>query len=71
MSENIDTQKIEHLLDHWIEHNNSHLHSFEEWSDKIKNSGYATVASQILDAASKMEECNKKLSEIRAKLHDQ
>lgn len=69
MSEIIDKHKIEHLIEHWIEHNNTHLKSFKDWSNKVRNAGHPDVATQILDAASSMEECNNKLNAAKDKLH--
>ncbi len=52
-------------MEHWIEHNESHLKSFNEWSKKIEEAGYEDVAAKILEAASKMEECNQKLQQAK------
>jgi rubrerythrin len=58
MTDEIDTAKIKHLLGHWIEHNESHSQSFEEWAEKIKTSGYKELAEEILQANKKMKECS-------------
>ncbi|MBC7085832.1 MAG: hypothetical protein H5T43_05645 [Methanomethylovorans sp.] len=65
MTENIDTHKILHLMEHWIEHNESHIKSFNEWSIKIKQAGYEEVAEKILEAAEKMKECTQKLQQAK------
>ncbi|MCC7575277.1 MAG: hypothetical protein KK926_00400 [Methanomethylovorans sp.] len=65
MADNIDKHRVLHLMEHWIEHNESHLKSFNEWSKKIKDAGYEEVAAKILEAAGKMEECNEKLQQAK------
>ncbi|WP_300979932.1 hypothetical protein [Methanomethylovorans sp.] len=65
MTENIDEHRILHLMEHWIEHNETHLRSFNEWSRKIREAGYEETALKILEAAGKMEECNQKLQQAK------
>ncbi len=57
MTEEINKDKIQHLLGHWIEHNQSHSDSFEQWAGKLKDAGYPEVADAIMQASEKMEEC--------------
>ncbi len=52
-------------MEHWIEHNETHLRSFNEWSRKIREAGYEETALKILEAAGKMEECNQKLQQAK------
>ncbi|AGB48948.1 hypothetical protein Metho_0695 [Methanomethylovorans hollandica DSM 15978] len=65
LTEDIDKDRILHLMEHWIEHNESHLKNFNEWSKKIGEAGYEDVAANILEAAGKMEECNQKLQQAK------
>ncbi len=55
-------------MEHWIEHNESHVKSFNEWGRKIEEAGYDQVAEKILEAARKMEECTQKLQQAKDNL---
>jgi hypothetical protein len=68
LTETIDKHKILHLMEHWIEHNESHVKSFNEWGRKIEEAGYDQVAEKILEAARKMEECTQKLQQAKDNL---
>ena len=68
MTTDIDSAKLKHLLEHWIEHNESHSKSFREWADKVKNAGYEELANDILLADEKMKECSDLLRTANDKL---
>lgn len=68
LTEKIDKLRILHLMEHWIEHNESHVKSFKEWSKKIEEAGYGDAATKILEAAGKMEECTHKLQQAKDKI---
>lgn len=68
MTTDIDKGKLTHLLDHWIEHNQSHSKSFKEWAAKVKEAGYEDLAEDILLAEEKMNECSEVLEKARNKL---
>ncbi|MDK2825743.1 MAG: hypothetical protein PWQ63_1536 [Methanolobus sp.] len=64
----LDKAKLEHLMGHWIEHNDSHSKSFNEWAEKIETAGYADIAEDVRSAAKKMDECSVLLEKVRRKL---
>ncbi len=64
----LDKAKLKHLIEHWIEHNDSHSRSFTEWSTKIEAAGYADISDDIKKAAEKMNECSKLLEEAKGKI---
>ncbi|SDF79909.1 hypothetical protein SAMN04488589_1359 [Methanolobus vulcani] len=64
----LDKAKLEHLMGHWIEHNDSHSKSFNEWAEKIEAAGYADIAEDVRSAAKKMDECSVLLENARRKL---
>ncbi len=33
----MELEKLRHLLEHWIEHNEEHILKYVEWAEKIKN----------------------------------
>jgi hypothetical protein len=34
-----DLEKLRHLLKHWIEHNNDHVDTYDEWARKTEAMG--------------------------------
>lgn len=64
----LDKAKLEHLIGHWIEHNDSHSTSFSDWAAKIEAAGYSDVAEDIKMAAAKMNECSELLKSAKTKL---
>ena len=63
-------EKIETLLDHWIEHNASHGEEFGKWAQRATEAGLSEVSGDIRAAASKLQEAtdclNKALARLRA-----
>ena len=68
MTTEIDSAKLKHLLEHWIEHNESHGQSFREWAEKVRVAGYEDIAEDILQAERKMKECSDLLRAAEEKL---
>lgn len=64
----LDKPKLEHLIGHWVEHNDSHTASFKEWAAKIESAGYTEIAEDIKEAAEKMDECSELLKKAKSKL---
>ena len=46
-------EKLQILLDYWIEHNSEHEKEFRDWADKVVSSS-TEVAQQLQKAATKM-----------------
>ena len=59
------------MIEHWIEHNESHIESFKEWAQRAKKDGFLEASEDILEAASKMEEANKHLNKAKEGLFNQ
>ena len=57
-----DMEKLEILLQHWVEHNQQHNRQFEEWAKKAKAHGYTAVHDEILRAVKQMDEANEFLT---------
>lgn len=57
-------ERLQTLLDYWIEHNNEHEKEFLDWADKAASSS-AEVAKQLQKAATKMAAVTEEL--IKAK----
>ncbi|MDK2834266.1 MAG: hypothetical protein PWP63_1353 [Methanolobus sp.] len=67
MTKEINRSKLAHLLEHWVEHNESHSKSFREWAQKVRDAGYTELADDILEAEKKMSECSDLLRKAREK----
>ncbi len=44
-------QKLEKLVSHWIDHNDSHKETFHTWAARAENKGLTVVAKKIEEAA--------------------
>ncbi|WP_292375806.1 MULTISPECIES: hypothetical protein [unclassified Methanosarcina] len=59
------------MIEHWIEHNESHIQSLREWAQKAKKDGFLGASEDILEAANKIEEANKNLNHAKEELFHQ
>jgi hypothetical protein len=57
-------REAEHLLEHWIEHNESHSKSFRERALQIRDVSPA-AADAVLEAADLMDQCTTKLKKAK------
>jgi nickel/cobalt exporter len=47
-SENADVlRKLQVILEHWIEHDDSHVEAFREWAQKASEAGEEEIAREI------------------------
>ena len=53
-----DMEKLEILLQHWVEHNREHSGEFREWAGKAKALGHTAVHDEILQAVEQMDRVN-------------
>jgi hypothetical protein len=45
-----EREKLEKLLDHWIKHNNDHISTYREWSEKAGAENLEDVAALLKEA---------------------
>ncbi len=55
--------KIPLLIQHWIEHNESHGEEYRRWADIAREEGLERVEALILEAADRIRSANEKLKE--------
>ncbi len=55
--------KIQLLIQHWIEHNESHGEEYRRWADIAREEGFERVETLILEAANRIRSANEKLKE--------
>ncbi|OYT64069.1 hypothetical protein B6V01_004345 [Methanosarcinales archaeon ex4572_44] len=68
MSEELNPSGVLTLLDHWIEHNEKHSESFNEWALKLKDAGYTRVGEEIIRAAENMDQSTECLRRAREEI---
>ncbi len=42
-----DLRKLQAMLDHWIEHSDSHIETYREWTEKASRAGEEEIAKEI------------------------
>ena len=57
-------QRLQTLIDYWIQHNNEHATEFRDWADKAASSSIE-VAQQLQMAASKMAAASDELMKAK------
>lgn len=53
-----ELEKLKHLLEHWIEHNDAHVKTYKEWAVKAESLGeteLAGILNQISEESGKLE----------------
>jgi len=60
-------EKLNVLLDYWIEHNGEHEKGFRDWADKVASLS-TEVAQQLREAATKMAAASDELMKAKQAL---
>jgi hypothetical protein len=45
-----EREKLERLLEHWIKHNDDHIKTYREWSEKAKSQNLQDVGTLLEEA---------------------
>lgn len=56
-----EKKKLSVVIDHWIEHNESHMAGYKKWAQKAGELGLDVVKAEIEDAVEKLNQCNRGL----------
>jgi hypothetical protein len=62
-----ELEKLKHLLEHWMEHNEAHVKTYSEWAAKAESLGEADlyeVMKQIVEESRKLNGLFSKALEI-------
>ena len=62
------SDKLAHLIPHWIEHNASHAEQFEEKAENARAAGLGEVATKIEAAARLVRAANEELAQAQTSL---
>ena len=54
-----DVEKLQLLLTHWLQHNESHSREYEKWAEVARQGGYSTAAECIEQALGLLAEADK------------
>ncbi len=58
-----ELEKLKHLIEHWIEHNEAHVNTYREWASKaeaLEKKELSEILKQITDETNKLESLFKK-----------
>ncbi len=58
-----ELEKLKHLLEHWVEHNEAHVKTYSEWAAKAESLGEKKLSEmlrQIAEESKKLEGLFKK-----------
>ncbi|MCK4378634.1 MAG: hypothetical protein KAW01_04790 [Deltaproteobacteria bacterium] len=58
-------EKIDLLLGHWIDHNESHQEDYKKWAAQAKKEGKDDIVELILEAMSQFKEGNNRLRQAK------
>jgi hypothetical protein len=58
-------EKIDLLLGHWIDHNESHQEDYKKWAAQAKKEGKDEIVELILAAMSQFKEGNNRLRQAK------
>jgi hypothetical protein len=62
-----ELEKLKHLLEHWMKHNEAHVKTYSEWAQKVEAIGedeLSGIIRQIADNSKKLDELFKKAMDI-------
>ena len=58
-------EKLTTLLNHWIDHNDSHQTDYKKWAAQAKKEGHEEVVGKILEAMQLFQEGNQRLRQAQ------
>lgn len=53
-----DIKRLSIAVDHWIEHNQSHIKEYKKWAERAETMGLDSVVKEIENAIEKLTQCN-------------
>ncbi|MDO8281226.1 MAG: hypothetical protein Q7U10_01160 [Thermodesulfovibrionia bacterium] len=62
-----ELEKLKHLLEHWIEHNDAHINTYKEWASKAESLGEKDLSGilvKVVDESKKLNDLFNKAQEI-------
>ena len=63
-----EKDKLPIVIKHWIEHNESHIEEYRQWSQKAEEMGLDAVKARITEAMDEIIRSNSRLGEALKEL---
>ncbi len=60
----MEIEKLRHLLEHWIEHNEEHISKYVKWAERVEPER-PEVSRLILESVELFREGNEKLKKLK------
>ena len=57
-----DTQKLQMLLDHWLQHNKCQVAEYQEWTEVARQAGLSETADLIQQAVASLKNADNALA---------
>jgi len=61
-----DPEKLQMLLEHWLQHNKGHGTEYQKWAEVARQAGLSKTAELILQALASLEDADKALAKALA-----
>ena len=61
-----DSEKLQVLLDHWLQHNSGHGKDYQQWADVARQAGLYVTATLIEQAAGLLQDADRALAKALA-----
>jgi rubrerythrin len=61
-----DPEKLQLLIDHWLQHNRNHGVEYQKWAEMARQAGLSETAELIKQAIVSMEDADKALAKALA-----
>jgi 23S rRNA G2445 N2-methylase RlmL len=58
-----EKKRLSVVIDHWIEHNESHMAEYRKWAEKAGQLGLESMEAHIQKAIENLNQCNLSLKE--------
>jgi len=58
-----EKKRLSVVIDHWIEHNKSHMAEYQKWAEKAGQLGLEPMKAHIQKAIENLNQCNLSLKE--------
>jgi hypothetical protein len=58
-----EKKRLSVVIDHWIEHNQSHMAEYQKWAEKAGQLGLESMKTNIQKAVENLNQCNLSLKE--------
>jgi len=60
-----EMQKLSIVIDHWIEHNQSHMGEYQKWAERAGELGLGQVKAEIEEAIRMLTQSNRHLEKAK------